>query len=99
MFLIPVQRSILAMPVSVSEADLCFRSTSKSSPSDRRAPPRVLVVLLGRLIRLARDDVGRARLVDEDGVDLVDDCVVEIALRALGKVARHVVAQVVEGEL
>ena len=38
------------------------------------------VVELGRLVGLAADDQGRARLVDQDRVDLVDDPVVEIAL-------------------
>src|SRR5581483_3230695 len=64
-----------------------------------RGPARELVVLLGRLLGLARDDVRRARLVDEDGVDLVDDRVGQRALAALGEVESHVVAQVVEGEL
>src|SRR5712691_8660107 len=62
-------------------------------------PSCVLVVLLGRLFRLARDDVRRARLVDQDGVDLVDDPIVQTALAALGEVERHVVPQVVECEL
>ena len=45
------------------------------------------------------DDQGRARLVDEDGVDLVDDHVGVPALdQVLGDLG-HVVAQVVEAEL
>ena len=43
--------------------------------------------------------MGSARLVDEDGVDLVDDRVVQGSLGALRQVARHVVAQVVECQL
>jgi hypothetical protein len=61
--------------------------------------PRVLVVLVGGLLRLSADDERRARLVDEDGVDLVDDRVVQLALDALRELAGHVVAQVVEAEL
>ena len=41
----------------------------------------------------------RASLVDQDRVDLVDDPVVEVSLAALLEVSRHVVAQVVEGQL
>ena len=41
----------------------------------------------------------RSRLVDENGVDLVDDRVVQMALAALREVAGHVVAEVVEGKL
>ena len=45
------------------------------------------------------DDERRARLVDQDGIDLVDDGVVQAALEALLDVHRHVVAQIVETEL
>jgi hypothetical protein len=47
----------------------------------------------------AGDDQRRARLVDQDRVDLVDDRVVEAALDALLGAEGHVVAQVVEAEL
>ena len=47
----------------------------------------------------AGDDERRARLVDEDRVDLVDDAEVVAALHELGRVPGHVVAQVVEAEL
>ena len=47
----------------------------------------------------ARDDERRARLVDEDRVDLVDDGEVVTALHHVGRLPRHVVAQVVEAEL
>src|SRR5438874_6532719 len=59
----------------------------------------VLVVLLGRFLALAGDDQWRARLVDEDAIDLVDDGEVQAPLDALRQVDRHVVAQVVEAEL
>ena len=52
-----------------------------------------------RLGARARDNERRARLVDEDRVDLIDDGVVELALDHLLRVDDHVVAQVVEAEL
>ena len=54
-------------------------------------------------VRLARgrtrDDERRARLVDEDRVDLVDDREEVAALHHVARLPRHVVAQVVEAEL
>ena len=58
-----------------------------------------LDVELGAVLARAGDDQGRARLVDQDRVDLVDDREVVIALQHLGEVGLHVVAQVVEAEL
>ncbi len=58
-----------------------------------------LVEHVGRVLDGAGDDERRARLVDEDGVDLVDDGVVVPALDAVLEPDRHVVAQVVEAEL
>ena len=58
-----------------------------------------LVDLVGVVLRRAGDDEGGARLVDEDGVDLVDDAVVVPALDAALGGPGHVVAQVVEAEL
>ena len=60
---------------------------------------RELVVRVGRRAARARDDERRARLVDEDGVDLVDDGEVVAALHAALGARDHVVAQVVEAEL
>ena len=57
------------------------------------------VVEVDVVVGLARDDERRARLVDQDRVDLVDDRVVEPALHALRRLEHHVVAQVVEAEL
>ena len=51
--------------------------------------------VLGR----ARDDQRRARLVDQDGVDLVDDGEVVRTLHHLAPVIDQVVAQIVEAEL
>ncbi len=57
------------------------------------------VVAVGGFLGRAADDQRRARLVDEDGVDLVDDRVVVPALHHRRQVELHVVAQVVEAEL
>ena len=51
--------------------------------------------VLGR----TRDDQGRARLVDQDGIDLVDDGEVVRTLHHLAPVIDQVVAQIVEAEL
>ncbi len=58
-------------------------------------------VLVGacRLRAGTGDDERRPCLVDEDGVDLVDDCEVMAALHAHLGARDHVVAQVVEAEL
>ena len=45
---------------------------------------------------LAADDERRARFVNEDGVHLVHDGVVELALHAIARLIHHVVAQVVK---
>ena len=58
-----------------------------------------LTVLVARRLPLPADDERRPRLVDEDRVDLVDDGVVELALRVLQRAELHVVAEVVEAEL
>ena len=58
-----------------------------------------LVVGVGRARARARDDERRSRLVDEDGVDLVDDGEVVAALHAGGSPRDHVVAQIIEAEL
>ena len=52
-------------------------------------------VALGR----AGDDQRGTGLIDEDGVDLIDDGVMVAALHQIGLLPRHVVAQVVEAEL
>ena len=69
---------------------------ARTKPGD---DARELTVRVGRRLRRAADDERRARLVDEDGVDLVDDAVVMPALHAVVEAHRHVVAQVVEAEL
>ena len=58
-----------------------------------------LVVEVRAVVERARDDERRARLVDQDRVDLVDDGEVVAALHHLGGRVFHVVAQIVEAEL
>ena len=60
---------------------------------------RHLDVDIRGLLSRPRDDERRARLIDEDGVHLVDDGVVERPLHHLALVDDHVVAQIVEAEL
>ena len=60
---------------------------------------RKVLVGAGGLGAGARDDQRGARLIDQDGVDLVDDGVVVAALHTLLGAGDHVVAQVVEAEL
>ncbi|CAB4962724.1 unannotated protein [freshwater metagenome] len=61
--------------------------------------PGKLRIPAGRLVGRAADDEGRARLVDENRVDLVDHREVVAPLDELITRPRHVVAQVVEAEL
>ena len=56
-------------------------------------------VEVGAVVERAGDDERRARLVDEDRVDLVDDGVVVAALDHLRDLVLHVVAQIVEAVL
>ena len=58
-----------------------------------------VVVRLGRPLAGAGDDERRPRLVDEDGVHLVDDAVVVAPLHLLVGAQHHVVAEIVEAEL
>ena len=57
------------------------------------------VIEVGRGLRRARDDERRARFVDQDRVDFVDDGEVVPALHHAVELELHVVAQVVEAEL
>ena len=57
------------------------------------------LVQLGGLAALSGNDQGRSRLVDQYGVNLVDDAVVQLAQNQLLFVNGHVVAQVVESQL
>jgi len=60
-----------------------------------REPP----IQVGGLLRGPRDDQGRPGLIDEDAVDLVDDGIGQLPLRALVEVDHHVIPQVIETEL
>ena len=83
------------------------RRRCRASPSclhlghalERGSEPRELAVEVARLLGRAGDDQRRARLVDQDVVDLVDDAEGMAALHDLLERAGHVVAQVVEAEL
>ena len=66
---------------------------------ERRHDAGEAVVGVGGRLGDARDDERRARLVDEDRVDLVHDAEVVPALDAVVQAHGHVVAQVVEAEL
>ena len=66
---------------------------------EARHDARELAVGVGGRLRRAADDERRARLVDEDRVDLVHDAVVVAALDHVLAAHGHVVAQVVEAEL
>ena len=57
------------------------------------------VVNVRRALRHARDDQGRPGLVDEYGVDLVDDGVIEIPLNELLDGGGEIIPQIVEAEL
>ena len=65
----------------------------------QRSEPGELGVPVRRPVGGAGDDQRGAGLVDEDGVDLVDDGEVVAALYQVVQGVRHVVAQVVEAEL
>ena len=65
----------------------------------QRREPGELGVPVRRAVGGAGDDQRRAGLVDQDGVDLVDDGEGVAALHHLVDRVRHVVAQVVEAEL
>jgi hypothetical protein len=56
-------------------------------------------VEVGVVFGLSGDDQRRARFVDQDRVDFVDDREAELALHAFAGRVDHVVAQVVETEL
>ena len=65
---------------------------------EHRDHPVGNLVDLGVLLRGARDDQGRPRLVDQDRIDLVDDGEVEIALDELLHRVLHVVPEIIEAE-
>ena len=58
-----------------------------------------LFIEVGGLVALTGNDQRRSRFIDEDGVDLVDDCKGVAALYLVFLVDDHVVSQVVEAKL
>ena len=60
--------------------------------------PVNLLIKIGGLLELARDDQGRPGLIDEDAVHLVDDGVVEGPLYPVVPAGHHIVPQVVEAK-
>src|ERR1043166_9760580 len=89
-FSTPSSFSIRSTPSSVSIVELALE------PRDQ---PVDLLVEIRRRLALCGDDERRARLVDQDRVDLVDHAVVQPALHHAIRRLLHVVAQVVEAEL
>ena len=57
------------------------------------------LVLRGVIVGLTADDERRARLVNQNGINLVNDGVVEAALYAVFGFIDHVVAQIVKAKL
>ncbi len=57
------------------------------------------VILIGRFFAGTRNDQRRARFVNENGINFVDDGEIEIALDIIFQTEFHVVAQIVETEL
>ena len=72
-----------------------FHSAQRQLRNDSLHP----LVLVRGLVRWAGDDQRRSRLVDQDGVHLVDDGVVVSTLHAVLDIELHVVAQIIEAEL
>jgi hypothetical protein len=90
--------SSFSVPASVKSPSAASRRSRSLRARQLRNQRVDAVVELGAVIERSGDDQRGARLVDQDGVDLVDDGVVVAALHHLGAVVLHVVAQVVEAE-
>ena len=58
-----------------------------------------VVVLLGRRLHHPGDDQRGPRLVDENEIHLVHDCIPQLTLHQVLRAQRHVVAQIIETEL
>src|SRR5690606_16090167 len=61
--------------------------------------PIDLIVKLGRIIGGAADDERGSGFVDQNGVDLVDNTEVKLALDVIFQAKLHVVAKVIKAEL
>ena len=84
---------------ALRELILALGENLRGARLERLDDAREVVVRARRGLRLAGDDQRRARLVDQDRVDLVDDREAVAALHELGQRDGHVVAEVVEAEL
>src|SRR5258706_1885531 len=58
-----------------------------------------LIVLVGGFFRRSGDDQRRARFIDQNRINLVDDRVIVTVLHAGAEIELHVVAQIVKTEL
>src|SRR6266446_3141512 len=58
-----------------------------------------LIVLVGGFFRRSGDDQRRARFIDQNRINLVDDRVIVAVLHAGREIELHVVAQIVETKL
>ena len=58
-----------------------------------------LVILVGGFLAGTGDNERRARLVDQDGIDFIDDGIVMGPLHAILEPEFHVIAQIIESEL
>ena len=89
-----------SLPLSVSETCRCFSSSLDSASGLQLGNELVdRDVEIGLVFERAGNDQRRARFVDQDRVDLVDDGERMPALHHLLRAHLHVVAQVVEAEL
>ena len=96
----PSARSTLSMPgLERHDDSLVFFDLVVDVALERADDRGEAVVQLGGVADAAGDDQRRARLVDQDRVDLVDDAVAVAALNLGVEPGRHVVAQVVEAQL
>ena len=86
-------------PCSVRLTLRCFSSFSQSPGTSCVHQLVDSAVELRAVVGRAADDQRRARLVDQDRIDLVDDREVVPALDHLAERVAHVVAQIVEAEL
>src|SRR6218665_2283895 len=105
-------RSAVSWPCSVRNTWWLFSSSVKSpgrvtpSPVRRSASPSwrtncgtnwfIVTYRAWWSSAWPADDQRRARLVDQDGIDLIDDGVVQALLHAVLRFVDHVVAQIVE---
>ncbi len=91
--------SILSMPASVMRHRALFLVDLVIGLVERRHVAVDGVVEVGSVVERAGNNERRARFVDQDRVDFVDDGVGMPALHHLRQLVLHIVAQIVEAEL